>query len=486
MGLVTDVDSVESMLYDLNKDYNNRSIWASRFGMTSHAKQVGQSQIDEAHSSSLMESYNTYLQNKAQVGNMGLIDSLREELSTANYESLSKAYEGQMGEHRGMSAELYEGYLKTQGLIGSELIDLSGAYAKRADSYLEYMKSGNLREVTMDYFRRVGIVDELGEFADDSLIRNKMFATETVYDDEGNVVINKGDMTNEGRMILNMLQNDPSAGEVKDDMILSYDAWIETQSQYADERIDKSVMRQMLGIEGEYGKQYTKGDLLKYDAQYNESVRAGITESLNNVRLDKDAAYTSIINNQTYNIKESDVTKLSEDFNKGIAEIKTQLSTYDISEAEFNEFLKSEGVSTLDEIGQADIKGLKETVISDSQRGWLTALQVTEGVTKGAAIVATGAVAVATGLAISASVAAAASFGLLAPAAVAAWALVTTLGAVAIGATTAALAATTGREEYEKKLKSQASGMTQYAVNLGRHQATIQQKLEKYLAGLSG
>lgn len=483
MGLVTDKNSVEDMLYDLNRDYNNRSVWASKFGNVSYAKQLGQSQIDQSYSDSLMESYNAYLQNKSQIGNQGLIDSLRQELDSANYESLAKAYESSMGEHRSMSTELYEGYLKTQGLVGEDLINLSGAYAKRADSYLDYMKSGNVSGDTMDYFKKIGFVDEYGEFADDSLIRNKMFATETVYDDEGNVVINKGDMTNEGRMILNMLQNDPSASEVVEgeEAKLSYDAWIENQSKYTDERIDKGVMRQMLGIEGEYGRSYTKGDMLKYDAQYNQSVRENINKTLEATQLDTIPAY-SAIKESTYSVSESDIKSIEETFNNSITEIKNQLRDYQISEQEFNDFLKSEGVATLEDIGQSDIEGLKGTVVNDSQRSWLTALEVAEGVAKGAASIATGAAVVATASAIAASAAAVATFGILAPAAVAAWALVGTLSLAAMAANTSVLIAGAARTDYEESLKKQAKGMTVYGVSLGAHQKTIQEKLDKFLA----
>ena len=49
MGLVIDVDSAEEMLFDLNRDNTNKSIYAKQFGINSLNQQKAQSSVDQAY-----------------------------------------------------------------------------------------------------------------------------------------------------------------------------------------------------------------------------------------------------------------------------------------------------------------------------------------------------------------------------------------------------------------------------------------------------
>lgn len=487
MGLVIDTDSVEDMLFDLNRDANNKSVYAKQFGANSLTQQIGQSSLDEAYSQELMNTYQTYLQQQNQTNSLGMIDSLRNEINEYNYQSLEKAYETSMSEHRNNSYDLYSNYLTAQGKVGEEITELSEAYGHRADSYLDYMKQAQLDPTIADYLTKTGIITEVNDdgsysFADDSVIRNKMFATETTYDENGKVISNKGDLTDEGRAILNMLQSNYTKEDASEQSELSYDAWIETQENYKDDRIDKSVMRSMLGIESEFGKQYSKRDMLNLSDDYRLSVANNINATLDASSLENNTAYKSIISGNDVRITSEDINGIESQFDKTISDIRSALSEYGFSEDEFNEFLKSEGIEwTLDDVGQTSIDNMRKYVITDSEEGTETGLWVEYGV----AVAAGTAASIEAAALYSAASAqyAAAPFTFGATAATASVTLGFAIAATATAAAAFALAESIRQDAvaYGKQLDQKVRGMVPFAKELGVYRDTIKEKFNKFI-----
>lgn len=494
MGLVIDQDSVEDMLFDLNRDNTNKSVFAKQFGINSLNQQVAQSSIDQAYSEQLMNTYQTYLQNQAQANNLGMIDSLRQEVNQYNYDALSKAYKQSMSEQRNNSYELYNKYLEGQGYIGKQLTDLSEAYGTRADSYLDYMKQAQLDDTIKDYLVKTGIITQAGEvdedgniitgntFADDSVIRNKMFATETKYDENGNVLINKGDLTDEGRAILNMLQSNYTKGDASEKNDLSYDAWIETQDKYKDDRIDKAVMRQMLGIESEVGKQYSKRDMLSLSEDYRNSVVQAENAKLDKIKLENNTAYNNIILENDVRLTSDDVNSIEKDFNQTITDIKSSLSEYGFSEDEFNEFLKSEGLDyTLDTVGKDSLEAIKNTAITDAEKNKESGL--TAGVVAAQATELGFIIAAAYHASAAAATTASAFFTFGATSGLAAyhWVEAGIASAGAIAANLVVDQLEHERDEYSKQLDQKIRQAIDPAKQLGIYYTSIKEKFNKFM-----
>lgn len=488
MGLVVDENSVEDMLFDLNRDNTNKSMYAKQFGMNSLNQQIAQSSIDEAYTEQLMTSYQTFLQQQNQINASGLIDGLRNKANEYNYESLSKAYETSMAERLTNTRDIYTSYLEEQGKIGKELTDLAGAYGKRADSYLDYMKQANLQENILDYLKSTGIITEVGvdgnphTFADDSVIRNKMFATETTYDEQGNVLVNKGDLTDEGRAILNMLQSNHTSEDADEQSELSYDAWIENQDKYKDDRVDKAVMRSMLGIESEYGKTYDKRDMMGLSADYRASVAAAESAKLDKVKLENNTTYQAIISGNDVRISSDDINKLDQDFTATIDSIKSSLSEYGFSEEEFNEFLKAEGCDfTLDTVGKDSISKMREYVVTEDELGKEDGYKI--GI---ASLTATAAIATAEAVAFYSAAAGSTflaflTFGASALGTAALIGLGAAATATAAAATAGAIALGVELNQYSKSLDQKVAGMRDPAKVLGVHYATIKEKFNKFM-----
>ena len=486
MGLVVDTDSVEDMLYDLNRDANNKSVYAKQFGMNSLNEQIAQNSIDQAYSQELMNSYQTYLQQVNQSNSIGMIDSLRNEVDKYNYDALEKAYKQSLSQQRSDSFDLYGSYLEAQGIVGDELVELSEAYGKRADSYLDYMKQAQLDDTIADYLNKTGIITEITDegyvFADDSVIRNKMFASETTYDEDGNVITEKGTLTDEGRAILNMLQSNYTKEDADEQSELSYDAWIENQEQYADDRVDKAVMRQILGIESEYGKQYSKREMLNLSTDYRTAVANNINATLDQSSLTNNTAYQAIISGNDVRITSGDIDGIENQFNQTITDIKSALSEYGFTEQEFNDFLKAEGATyTLDDIGDTSLENMRKYVVTDSEQGTETGMWVEYGlaVTAGTAAAIEAAALYATGHAQMA----AAPFTFGATAATAA----VTYGFAAAAAATSAAAFILAEEirqdavAYGKELDAKVRGMVPYAKELGVYKDDIEAKFNKFI-----
>lgn len=490
MGLVIDVDSAEEMLFDLNRDNTNKSIYAKQFGINSLNQQKAQSSVDQAYSESLMNSYQTFLQQQNQSNALGMIDGLRDEVNKYNYDSLEKAYQNSMAERLNATYDIYSSYLEAQGKVGEELTGLAEAYGKRADSYLEYMKQAQLDSTIEDYLIKTGIITEPADieggvpatFADDSVIRNKMFANETIYDDNGNVVVRKGELTNEGRAIMNMLQSNYSKQDADEKSELSYDAWIDSNDKYKDDKIDKAVMRQMLGIESEYGKQYSKREMMALSSDYRNAVANAESAKLDGVKLENNTAYQSIISGNDVRIKSSDIDTIEKDFDNTIDTIRKSLEEYGFTEEEFNDFLKSEGLNyTLQDASDASLSRMRENVVTEGEEGKETGLWIDYGVAV-AEETAAGA------LAAYHTAAAAASYG----------AALFTLGTTAaVGAyhTGMAIAATAtmvaaglladsihdDATAYGKQLDQKVRQMINPAKELGIYYSTIKQKFNKFM-----
>lgn len=488
MGLVVDEDSVEDMLFDLNRDNTNKSIYAKQFGMNSLNQQIAQSSIDEAYSEQLMTSYQTFLQQQNQANSLGLIDGLKDEVNEYNYDALSKAYKTSMNERLNNTYNVYSNYLEAQGKIGTELTSLAEAYGKRADSYLDYMKQANLQENILDYLKSTGIITDVGvdgsphTFADDSVIRNKMFATETTYDEQGNVLVNKGDLTDEGRAILNMLQSNHTNGDADEQSELSYDAWIENQEKYKDDRVDKAVMRDMLGIEGEYGRTYDKRDMMGLSADYRASVAAAESAKLDKVKLENNTTYQAIISGNDVRVSSEDITKLDKDFTATIDSIRSSLSEYGFSEEEFNEFLKAEGCDfTLDTIGKSSLEEMKKYVVTENELGIEDGIKIQIGIHRTAAALLAAEAAVCFSVAAGCTALAFLTFG----AAAAGTAALIAQGSVSLGLaaveTAAASLLQSSLNDYSKSLDQKVSGMRDPAKTLGVHYTTIKEKFEKFM-----
>ena len=494
MGLVLDRDSAEDMLFDLNRDNTNRSIYAKQFGVNSLNQQIAQSSVDEVYSEQLMNTYQTYLQQQNQGNTSGMIDSLREEVNQYNYDSLSKAYEASMNEHRSNSYDIYTKYWESQGKLGEELSSLAEAYGKQADSYLDYMKQAQLDATIQDYLIKTGIITESGDegnvFADDSVIRNKMFATETTYDDQGNVLTNKGELTNEGRAILNMLQSNYSKADADEQSELSYNAWIENQEAYKDDRVDRATLRSMLGIESEYGKQYSKRDMMEISADYRLAVANAESAKLDSVKLENNVAYQSILSDNDVRITSDDIASIENDYNKTIDSIKSSLLEYGYTVEEFNEFLKSEGLDyTLDDAENNSLENMKKYIVTESDENTEKGYWISYDVLMGEGIIASGLAAYHTGAAVAAYTAGAATawftFGLGAAAGAAAGTYHTTMAiAYAATATIAFIAADSAKEDaiaYGEQLDKKVRNMKPYAKNMGVYYSTIKEKFNKFM-----
>lgn len=487
MGLVLDTDSVEDMLFDLNRDANNKSIYAKQFGANSLNQQIGQSSLDEAYSQELMNTYQTYLQQQNQTNSLGIIDSLRNEINEYNYQSLEKAYETSMAEHRSNSYDLYSNYLSAQGNIGEDITELAKAYGHRADSYLDYMKQAQLDPTIADYLNKTGIIIETNEdgsytFADDSVIRNKMFATETKYDENGKIITNQGDLTDEGRAILNMLQSNYTKEDASEQSELSYDAWIENQKDYKDDRVDKSVMRAMLGIESEYGKQYSKREMLSLSEDYRASVVNNINSTLDTSSLDNNTAYQSIISGNDVRITSEDITSIESQFDQTITDIRSALNEYGFTEEEFNDFLKSEGMDwTLDTVGQTSIDNMRQYVVTDSEEGKEDALWVGYGVSIAEGTAASIEAAILYSTAHAQFAAAPFTFG--ATAATGAITLGFAVAATATAAAAFALAESYRQDAvaYGKGLDQKVRNMAPFSKELGAYRSEIKEKFNKFI-----
>lgn len=498
MGLVIDRDSAEDMLYDLNRDNTNRSIFAKQFGSNSLNQQIAQSSIDEVYSESLMNTYQTYLQQQTAVNNSGMIDSLRQEAEQYNYDSLSKAYETSMTERLNNSYDIYGQYLEAQGKVGEELTSLAELYGKQADSYLDYMKQAQLDPTIEDHLVKTGIITTARSegvdpvFADDSVIRNKMFATETTYDENGKVITNKGELTDEGRAILNMLQSNYSKADADEESELSYNAWIENQDKYRDERVDRSVLRQMLGIESEYGKVYSKREMMDLSDDYRTAVANAEFAELDKVKLENNTAYQSILSGNDVRITAEDIGTIEADYNKTIDSIKASLTEYGYTVEEFNEFLKAEGLNfTLDDAENNSLSNMKNFVVTEAEENTESGYWITYDILMAEGIAASALAAYHTGAAIAAYSAGAATawftFGIGAAAGAGVGAYHTSMAiASAAIATVAFVAADDAKEDaraYGQQLDQKVRQMKPHTESLGVYYSTIKEKFDKFMRG---
>jgi hypothetical protein len=220
-------------------------------------------------------------------------------------ESLTRAYQIGQQEYKGMSMQLYENYLRAQGLIGEELYDLSQAYVEHSESFIDYIQSGNLSQHMMDTMLMLGIFE-----------RTPMINSQTgeqLRDMEGNFMYNEpifrgqnlrnimfdletGEMTIEGRMLMNMLQANQGINPETGERLLSYDEWLFDQRKYRDSRIDANTMRTIMGIESEHGVQYSETDWLRASDVYRRNTVEQLQKEFEAQRLTNTAAYSAIQN----------------------------------------------------------------------------------------------------------------------------------------------------------------------------------------------